>query len=35
MLTGDVNPTSGQVSIGGNCIPKDMRKARMLIGYCP
>ena len=35
MLTGDINPTSGQLSIGGFAIPEQIQQARQLIGYCP
>jgi len=35
MLTGDINPTSGTAYISGHKVPKDMNKARLLIGYCP
>lgn len=34
-LTGDVVPTSGQISIQGFDIQKDFTSARKLIGYCP
>jgi len=35
ILTGDINPTDGQATIGGFLIPQQMQRARMLIGYCP
>ena len=35
MLTGEVTPTDGDVSIGDYDIKKDFAKVRKMIGYCP
>lgn len=35
VLTGQLKPTSGCVSIYGYEIPRDFRLARKLVGYCP
>jgi ATP-binding cassette subfamily A (ABC1) protein 3 len=35
MLTGDVNPTSGQAYVSGYKVPQQMEQVRQIIGYCP
>lgn len=34
-LTGEITPTSGEISINGMDIERDFAKIRKLIGYCP
>lgn len=34
-LTGEITPTSGDISINGMDIERDFAKIRKLIGYCP
>ncbi len=34
-LTGEITPTSGEISINGMDIERDFGKIRKLIGYCP
>ena len=34
-LTAEVNPTEGEITIGGHNIQTDFEAARKLIGYCP
>jgi ATP-binding cassette subfamily A (ABC1) protein 3 len=35
IMAGEISPTSGQVTINGMDVAKDMMKIRHLIGYCP